>query len=497
MSLFTPRPYQYEGASAIRQAYLSGRRAPMYVLPTGGGKTVLFCYIAEQAVKKGSKVLILVHRIELLRQTQASIMKLTGMPVGIINSQYTPNLHAPIQVASVQTLVSRIDLIEKYFQPNLIIIDECHHANANSWRKIIDRFERSRLLGVTATPCRTDGSGLGVNAGGYFDELILGPDVPWLMDEGYLVRAKLYGSANQIDLSDVDMVGGDYKKGQLKGKIDKPTITGDIIEHYRQISDHAPAIGFCVSVEHAEHVAEQFRLAGYRSFSVDGSLDDEIRQARLNGLADGSVEVLTSCDLISEGTDIPVVTTSLELRPTASTGLNIQQRGRVLRPVYAKGFDLNTREGRLNAIVASIKPHANILDHVGNWKTHGFPDDVREWSLEGAKKRGKGAMREQAEKIVLKIRQCPACFAIHEYSDKCNECGHVYPTEQASAPKQVDGQLRELTKEDKEAVKRQKRVEVAMAKTYEDLLALEKRRNYKPGWAAHVWAHRGKKELML
>lgn len=493
----TLRPYQNDGVSDIRNAYIRGRRAPMYVLPTGGGKTVLFCYVSQKTVQNNKKVLILVHRIELLRQTQEAITKLTGMQCGLINANYTPNLRAPIQVASVQTLIARMDLIEKYFRPDLIVIDECHHATAGSWRKIIDANPHAHLLGVTATPCRSDGNGLGIESGGYFDELILGPSPSWLMDEGYLVRAKVFGARTEIDLSDVDMIGGDYQKKQLASKMDKPTITGDAVEHYRKVSDGAPAIAFCVSVEHAEHVAEQFRLAGYRSEHADGKLSDEERQRRLGGLADGSVQVLATCDLVSEGTDIPNVVTSLELRPTASTGLNIQQRGRVLRPNYHKAFDLSTRNGRLDAIAASDKPWANILDHVGNWRVHGFPDDDREWSLEGSKKRGKAGLKDEQQKINFKIRQCPACYAIHEYADNCPECHYVYPADQASPPKQVDGELRELTKEDKKAIQRQARVEVAMARTFEDLLFIQKKRGYKANWAQHVWMARGRKELKL
>jgi DNA repair protein RadD len=491
------RPYQLEGVENIRSAYLSGRRAPLYVLPTGGGKTVLFSYIAQQTVNNDKKVLILVHRIELLRQAQASIIALTGLPCGIINSKFTPNLHAPIQVASVQTLVSRMDFIQRYFQPNLIVIDECHHCTAGTYRKIIDFNPSSFLLGVTATPCRTDGAGLGANSGGYFDELILGPDAAWLMDEGYLVRPKIYGSKTRIDFSDVDMIAGDYQKKQMQKKLDKPTITGDAVEHYQKISDGQPSIVFCVSVEHAENVAAQFSDAGYRAFSVDGSLEDEIRNERLTGLANGKSQIITSCELISEGTDIPNVVTAIELRPTASLGLNIQQRGRVLRPVYAKGlFDLNTRQGRLDAIAASNKPCAYILDHVGNTYNHGFPDDSRNWTLDGSKKNNKKNILENQEKINLKIRQCDACYSVHVWNIICPDCGHIYQVNQTEI-KQVEGELRELTNADREAIKQEKRVEIAKAKNFNDLLKIEKERSYKPGWAKHVWMARGKKEFKL
>lgn len=491
------RPYQNDAVGAIRDKYLNGFRSPLLVLPTGGGKTIIFSYISDQSASRGKRILILVHRIELLRQTQDAIISKTGQRCGLINANYTPDLRAPIQVASVQTLLSRMDYIFSVFKPDLIVIDEAHHALAASWRKIIDANPHSWLLGVTATPTRTDGTGLGVSAGGYFDCMVEGPEPSWLIENGFLVRPRVFGSKNSIDLSDVDMVAGDYKKNQLGKKLDKPTITGDAVEHYSKLCPGDPCVVFCVSVEHAEHVAEQFRSAGYRAVSADGKLDDYERKKRLGGLATGEVQVLTTCDLISEGTDIPAITCAILLRPTASLGLFIQQVGRALRPVYADGYDLETVEGRIMAIAMSRKPFAYILDHVGNWKQHGFPDEKREWSLDGQPKRGKSAVKEQTDAMGLKIKQCPQCFAIHEYADKCPECLYEYPEDSAKPPKQIDGELRELTNEDKELIKRQQRVEVAMAKSFNDLLTIEKTRNYKPGWAQHVWIARGKKDLQL
>ena len=271
------RPYQAEGVDNLRDMYRSGRRAPMFVLATGGGKTIVFCYISEQSVQRGKKVLILVHRIELLRQTQRAIVENTDIRCGIINANYTPDYTAPIQIASIQTLVSNMHLILNLFSPDFIVIDECHHASAGSWRKVIDACPNAWLLGVTATPCRTDGIGLGVDAGGYFDAMVLGPSPNWLMNEGYLVRPRVFGSAVEIDMSDVDILGGDYNKKQLNSKINKPTITGDAVEHYTRICPGEPCVVFCVSVDHAEKVAEAFRAAGYRSVSADGSLPDEER----------------------------------------------------------------------------------------------------------------------------------------------------------------------------------------------------------------------------
>src|SRR6185436_16805739 len=153
----TLRDYQQEGVDAIRNAYIKGRRSPLYVLATGGGKTIIFSYIAANTAVKNKRVLILVHRIELLRQTSEKLI-FSNVEHGLINAKFTPNAIASVQIASVQTLVRRLDKVRLDY--DLIIVDEAHHAVANTWKKIIDRIPKARILGVTATPIRGDGSGL-------------------------------------------------------------------------------------------------------------------------------------------------------------------------------------------------------------------------------------------------------------------------------------------------------------------------------------------------
>lgn len=465
------RPYQQDAVDGIRQSYLMGKRAPMLVLPTGGGKTVVFSYIATNSAAKKKRALILVHRIELLRQTSAALKK-NGVHHGLINAKYTPDPFANVQVASVQTLVKRIGRVRMDY--DLIIIDECHHANASTWRHIINANPQARLLGVTATPIRGDGSSLGALSGGYFDDIVIGPDTAALIEMGFLVKPKVFAPAQRLDLSDVDMVAGDYDKKQILAKVDKPTITGDAVEHYTRLCAGDPCVVFCVSVEHAQHVADQFRAAGYRAEYADGSLDDEERQRRLNGLGNGSVQVLTTCDLVSEGTDIPAIACAIMLRPTASLGLFIQQVGRALRPSPGKDF-------------------AIILDHVGNVLTHGLPDDPRDWQLDGEKKRTKRSVNQNT----VRVQQCPQCYAIHEPADTCTECGYVYKANERKQLEQNDGTLSEVTAGMKLAIQQQRKAEIARARTYEDLLAVEKARNYKAGWARHVWKSRGKRELNM
>ena len=311
------RDYQETTVNEVREAYIQKYKTPLVVLPTGAGKTVVFCHIAQTSVKRGKRVLILVHRVELLRQTSAKLNE-NGVNHGLINPKFTPNLNASVQVASVQTLVNRLSKINA---PDLIIIDEAHHSTAGSWNKIINFFPNAKILGVTATPCRSDGTGLG----NIFDKLIVGPQIAELIQRGFLVKPIVYAPASRVDLKSIKITRGDYDKDQIAQLIDKPRITGDAVSHYMRIADGMPAVVFCISVMHSQHVAEEFRARGYKAFSVDGTMDDAIREKLLSGLGNGSVDVITSCDLISEGTDIPAIGCAILLRPTMSTGLYLQQ----------------------------------------------------------------------------------------------------------------------------------------------------------------------------
>lgn len=464
------RSYQSTAVEGIRAALKGGSKAPLLVLPTGGGKTIVFSHIAANASAKNKRVLVLVHRIELMRQTSEKL-QFFGVRHGLINPQYTPDLHAKVQVASVQTLIKRIEKYRPYFQPDLIIVDEAHHGVAGTWRNIIAAYPTAKVLGVTATPVRGDGKGLGVEAGGLFDDIVIGPQVQELIDMGFLVKPKIF-APSVVDLSGVRTKMGDYDKKEIESRVDKPSITGNAVEHYRRICDGTPAVAFCVSIAHAEHVAAEFKAAGYRAHAVDGSMEDGERKRILNGLGDGSVHVVASCDLISEGTDIPAIGCAILLRPTKSTGLYIQQVGRALRPCEGKEY-------------------AVILDHVGNVLTHGLPEEVREWSLDGENKKEKKDKQEPS----IKLKQCPQCYIVHEpQPDKCcPECGHQYIVKPQRQLDQHDGELQEITKEAAIALQKERAKEVGMAKTYEDLLAVERKRGYKAGWARHVWAARNKK----
>ena len=487
MSSINLRPYQVELVDGGRDLFLIGHKAVLLVAPTGGGKTVVFSHMGATAARRDKRVLILVHRIELVRQTLKKIAW-TGVICGVIQRKFKPDLTAHIQIASVQSLVKRLDKIPYEF--DLIIVDEAHHAPAGSWSKIISHYPQARILGVTATPIRTDGAGLN----NIFDAIFVGPQYEELINDGYLVRPLVLAPKHKIDLTDFKMRMGDYDAKELEKTFDKPNVTGDAVKHYIEVCSGKPAIVFCISVAHAEHVAGQFRDAGINAVAVDGELDDETREAILgdNGkLANGEIQVVTSCSLISEGTDIPNVYATIHLRPTQSLSLWLQQAGRSSRPVYADGFDLSTREGRLAAIAASDKPHSICLDHAGNCFLHGMPDEPREWSLMGFKE-SKGVRGTRVK--VEKVKQCEKCYGIHKPADICPHCGYEYPI-RAREVEQVEGELEAIVSPElKKFIQQQARHEVQKMRTLEDLEEYGRKKGYKPNWAKHVFASRNKKQ---
>lgn len=470
------RPYQDKLVSDIRQAYVEDFTAPLAVAPTGAGKTVIFTYITQGAARNGLRSIIVCHRIELIKQTCKALREF-GVDYGVIHPSAKPDYSKLIQVASVQTLANRIDaLVKAGFVPRFLIYDEAHHGTAGMWRRIRQALPapRTLTLGVTATPVRTDGQGLGAkHQGGVYDTLIMGPQIAELIAAGYLVQPDVYAPESQIDLAGLDTTqSGDFDTRELAERVDRTSVTGDAVEHYRQLADGMPAVAFCVSIAHAEHVAEQFSAAGYAAFAVSGKTPEKLRERILKGLENGQTQVVASCDIVSEGTDIPALGAAILLRPTASLSLYLQQVGRALR-------------------VCAGKDRAVILDHVGNVLRHGMPEENREWSLDGLIKERK---RKKGDPIPPpRVNTCPECFSVHLPAPACPRCSFVYPEPEPEPIAQPgDGKLIQLTPEIQERIMSVREREIAECRSLEDLQELARLKEYPSGWATHTWKMREK-----
>jgi superfamily II DNA or RNA helicase len=484
------RPYQEDVIYRVRSRIAAGIRRLLIVVPTGGGKTVMFSNITEGAARKSKKVNLLVHRDTLLTQTSATLTR-QGVEHGLIAAGYTPSV-CPVQVSSIWTLVRRLTLVGA---PDIIIMDEAHHAAAGAWLKVIEAWPNAVILGFTATPERLDGKGLG----DIFQEIIEGPQVGWLMDQGYLTRARYIGVPpdQQLDLSGIrTTASGDYNADKVAELADKPHITGCAIKHYLHFCAGQPAVTFVANLAQGRHVREQFNAAGIKSEILDGAVETGARKAMVADLAAGRIKNIISCEIINEGFDLPVCAVAILLRPTESLSLHLQQIGRILRVVYAEGFDLSTREGRLAAIAAGPKPFAFVLDHVGNMK-HGRAELKRLWSLDGADARKK---KKRLEEAALANRQCPSCFSITAPAPKCPCCGYVFTVKERQI-QQVDGSLTELTETQLDAIyleglaKKKARAQVGKAKTREQLEAIAEERGYKASWVDHMLAAKDPKAI--
>lgn len=444
------RHYQQQAISDLRGAYRDGARAPLLVLPTGGGKTIVMAEIMRSLAARGRSALVLVHRRELIAQTSRKL-GLAGVDHGIIAAGVT-GANASIQVASVQTLARRLAGVKT--SPDLVLVDEAHHATAGSWLRVLQHWPDALRLGVTATPVRLDGRGLSA----VFDRLIHGPSVADLIYTGYLTVPKIYAPPQRADLSRITKRGGDFAAGDAAERLDRPTVTGDAIEHYTRLASGQPAIVFCCTTQHAEHVAASFSAAGHSAATLLGSTQPEQRDRLVQQFAAGDLQLLVTVDVVSEGFDVPAASCAILLRPTASLGLYLQQVGRVLRP-------------------APGKQAAVILDHVGNVHRHGFPDDLRDWSLDDRLRTGRGGGQPAPS-----VRTCTTCFAAFKPAPVCPCCGAPCAPEPKRAMRQVDGELKELQRVNAQL----RATERKRARTLPELLAVARARGYSPGWAYRV-----------
>lgn len=446
----TLRPYQAQLLADIRAAFAEGHKRVLAVLSTGGGKTQIIAAVVQAAIAKGNRTLIVAHRAELISQLSATVSS-WGVPHGIIAPGY-PMTDDLCQVASVQTAARRLD---RMAEPALIVVDEAHHAiPGNQWGKLIERWPGAYVLGKTATPCRLSGEGLGQGHGGIFETMVLGPTAAWLTNNGFLAEADVYSIPS--NLGKLHKRAGDYDMTEAAASV--VNLHGDAIKHFRLRIGRGTALAFCCTVEHSKRTVADFNAAGIPAASLDGTMAPEERRDILARLRARELKVVSSVGVLGEGLDVPGVNGCIMLRPTASLGLYLQMVGRALRP----------------------KPdgsRAIILDHVGNALRHGLPTDEREWSLEGTPKK----KREAA----VSVRVCPDCFAAMPSGTAiCPACGVQQATKQREIVT-ADGDLQLITRKPE-----RKPRPSAGAKTYEDLLRIEKERGYKPGWANHVASYR-------
>lgn len=447
----TLRPRQHQALDDLRTAYAQGRKAPILVAPTGFGKTATAAEIVRQAVAKQRRVWFVAHLKEILDDTSHRLTA-AGISYGQIRAGRSCSLGNPVQVVGVQTAVRRSGLP----RPDLVIIDECHLAVAKSYQQMVSDLGRPALLGLTATPQRLDGRGLGE----MFDDLVLTCSTADLIDEELLAPIRLF-APRLADLP--SRKGKEFNQEEDGAILSRPAIIGDALSHWNRLCAGRRGVAFCCNVAHAEGVAEQWRRAGYRAMAVHGGSDDADRREAIAGLRAGRLDLVTCAELWVAGVDVPEIDVVIWLRRTASLTTWLQGNGRGLRIAPGKGDLL-------------------IIDHTDNSDPSRLDHPLieREWTLEGK------AKKKTEQRISVKV--CPRCFAaVASQSSRCGECGHVFAVEKRRELIQVDGELVERKLEI-----RQRRAEQGRAQTLEELIEVGRRKGMKNahGWARHVLAAR-------
>ena len=433
------RDYQLKAISDVRNAWAAGYRRPCVVMPCGAGKSVLVADIARRTTEKKNRVQFIVHRQELCEQ--------------IYNTFYNYGVDMRYcDVGMVQTVCRRVD---RMIPPSLIITDENHHCIASSYRKIYDAFPKAYCVGVTATPVRLNGSGLGdVN-----DCLIIGPTVKELIERECLAPFDYYAPP-VADLSGLKVKRtGDFDPRDIENALNVPKIYGDVISYYHRLAEGRQAVCYCATINSSKRMAEEFSANGIPAAHIDGTSPKAERAEIIAKFRSGEIKILCNVDLISEGFDVPDCGAVILLRPTRSLTLYIQQAMRCMR--YKPG------------------KRAVIIDHVGNVHRFGLPDQEFEWSLSAEKQ------KKQQEKTDedFDIRQCPKCFSTHRYAEICPVCGYRYPEKTKEERKILLDKNTELERIT-ETVRHY--TMPSECRNRKELVAFCKMKGYKPGWVYYA-----------
>jgi len=384
------RPYQQ---SALTRFLKTETRRDLIVSPTGSGKTVLFCAAVAEIIKDPTQhVLIVVHRKELVDQIVTTLRRF-GIEPGIIMADRKPHPLARVQVASIQSFVSRFDEKTAPFA-SWVIVDEAHHSPATTYRRVFSYYPKAQIRGVTATACRGDGRGLGSD----FDDIHVVITVKELIEQGHLVKTRVF--SKPIALKGVKVIAGDYAVKQLARRMDTDELVGNAVVEYLAHASDRQAIVFAVDVAHAQHLADEFNRHSIPAACIHADTPKEERDSVRDRLRSGELKVVANVGIYTEGFDCPDVGCIILCRPTKILSLFLQMVGRGLRP-------------------APGKDHLVLIDHAGGYIAHGFVDDDREWTLaEDKTVVNVDAANRKPDDLV----ECPGCHTFRRRGPTCDFC---------------------------------------------------------------------------
>ena len=451
---YLDRSYQVAAVHGIDAAIDRGAKAPLLVLPTGGGKTRIATYVIGRAADAGKRAWFLAPRRELVTQASRTLNR-AGIGHGVImaDADGGGGLYSQVQVASIDTLLSRIRRNRIQLpEPNLVVVDEAHLSITEIRAELLNLWPNAIRVGLTATPTRRDGRALGI----LYDTLIEPTTVAELQQQGYLCKAR-YFSISEPDLTRVGLVAGDYNQGQLEQAVNQPKLVGDVVAHWLRHAPTRRTVVFATSIKHSAALTEEFLRNGVAAEHVDANTPQEIRDAIFERFSQGKTQVLTNCFLASYGFDLPELDCVVLARPTKSLMLYLQMIGRGLR-------------------IAEGKSDCLVLDHSGAVRQHGFAHDERVWTLQGKNALVKHE-RAAGERKEPEMLTCPECQCVFSGARLCPECGYFF----APVGKSVQTLVGELV----ELGSTVKRIDEDRRKWYAEMRGLCAEKGWKAGAAAH------------
>ncbi len=466
------RDYQVEAFDSVREEIkkllAEGLRGSvLLVLPCGGGKTTVVSHFIVSVDRKGNFSLFLVRKEELLDQADARLHE-HDVPHGIIKAGRNLLMDKSCYVASTPTLVKRFKNANPQFavwQPraDVIVIDEAHEAITPTTLKVLAQYPKAILIGITATPIRGDGKGLGVKSGGIFESMVKVSSKAEMIDEGYLTDYVLYEPPVSFDFSKVKIKGGEFDQVAAAAAVDKPDLIGDVYKTWKEKADGKRTLIFAQSCQHGKHILEDFLAKGVRAAYLDSDTPKELRPIIRRDFEANRYTVLINVNIYIQGVDFPFLECTVIARGTASIIFWIQMTGRGDRPMYARGMPQDTAEQRKAAIAAGLKPRCIVIDHAGNAKFRfGLPDVDHNWSLDSRKKR--------AKPTIPSFTKCPLpCGALLRSTTRsCPVCGAtlIVVADRGALPSVADAVLVEAPRDRKARECREK------------VIALETERNY-------------------
>ena len=405
----TLRDYQQENKQRIYDAW-GESNAVMLQMPTGTGKTRLFVSIIKDIFhyshnkNKALKILIMVHRTELIDQIHRTLGEGYNLAHGIIQAGTKEEKTYPIQLASVQTLSRRLDnWTEKAF--DFVIVDEAHHVKAESYQKIIKAFPDAKLLGVTATPVRLDGRGFTDT----FDELIVSPNVRTFIKKGHLSEYDYYSvprtSFIQREINGIKKFSqGDYAESELERVCDNMRIRAEVVKTYLDFAKGKKGIVYTINKAHNYNLSVLFNRHGIPTIAIDSDTPKEQRERYIEQFRKGEYKIICNVNLFTEGFDCPDIEFIQLARPTKSLALYLQQVGRGLR-------------------ISDDKEKTIFLDNVGLYNLFGFPSSSRRWAQHFKGKDAKDRTVTKEDKVVVVERK-----GTQRNLDEGNEVVHLIQT---------------------------------------------------------------------